>query len=66
MPGRPQRHLYVARCASICREPRPDVGFVEAEAYSLAASQWRLAFNRTGVPFGVQCAENIDRSLPAP
>ncbi len=66
MPGRPQRHLYLTRCTDLCRRLRPDVAFVEGEAYSLAASQWRLAFNRAGVPFGVQCAENIDRSLPAP
>jgi glycosyltransferase involved in cell wall biosynthesis len=42
------------------------VAFVEAEPYSLVASQWRRAFTSLNVPFGVQCYENIDRHLPAP
>jgi glycosyltransferase involved in cell wall biosynthesis len=42
------------------------VAFVEAEPYALVASQWRGAFKRQGVPFGVQCYENIDRPLPRP
>jgi glycosyltransferase involved in cell wall biosynthesis len=66
MPGRPQRHLYMARCAALIRRLRPQVAFLEAESYSLAASQWSFALHRLGVPFGVQCAENIDRGLPAP
>jgi glycosyltransferase involved in cell wall biosynthesis len=64
--GRPQRHFYLARCSAICRRFAPDVGFVEAEPFSFAALQWRGAFARRGVPFGVQCYENIDRALPAP
>jgi glycosyltransferase involved in cell wall biosynthesis len=64
--GRPQRHFYLARCGSICRASRPQVGFVEAEPFSLTAAQWRLAFRRLGVPFGVQCYENIDRDFPWP
>jgi glycosyltransferase involved in cell wall biosynthesis len=64
--GRPQRHLYLTRCRSLCARVRPDVAFVEGEPYSLAATQWSRAFARLGVPFGVQCYENIDRDLPLP
>jgi glycosyltransferase involved in cell wall biosynthesis len=66
LPGRPQRHLYLARCAALIKRLRPQVAFLEAESYSLAASQWGFALQRLGVPFGVQCAENLDRRLPAP
>jgi glycosyltransferase involved in cell wall biosynthesis len=66
LAGRPQRHLYLTRCRSLCARLRPDVGFVEAEPYSLASFQWSLAFSRAGIPFGVQCYENIDRPLAAP
>ncbi len=66
LAGRPQRHLYLARCGALCARARPDVAFVEAEPYSLAATQWGRVFARRGIPFGVQCAENIDRPLPPP
>jgi glycosyltransferase involved in cell wall biosynthesis len=65
-PGRPQRHVYLARCRAICRRVAPDVGFVEAEPFALAAAQWGHAFDRGGIPFGVQSYENIDRDFPAP
>jgi glycosyltransferase involved in cell wall biosynthesis len=65
LPGRPQRHFYLAACGSLCAELEPDVAFVEAEPFSLAAAQWRRVLRRKQVPFGVQCAENIDRQLPA-
>jgi glycosyltransferase involved in cell wall biosynthesis len=65
-PGYPQRHLYVTNPRSLCARARPDVAFVEAEPYSLVATQWSLAFTSLGVPFGVQCYENIDRELPPP
>jgi glycosyltransferase involved in cell wall biosynthesis len=42
------------------------VAFVEAEPFSLSATQWGRAFTRLDIPFGVQCYENIDRDLPAP
>jgi glycosyltransferase involved in cell wall biosynthesis len=42
------------------------VAFLEAEPYALVAAQWSRACRRSGVPFGVQCYENIDRSLPSP
>ncbi len=66
LPGRPQRHVYLANCRSLCARVDPDVVFVEAEPFSFAATQWRLALRGQGVPFGVQCAENIDRELPPP
>jgi glycosyltransferase involved in cell wall biosynthesis len=64
--GRPQRHFYLTSCRSLIKQARPDVAFVEAEPFSLAAAQWRRGLMALGVPFGVQCAENIDRALPAP
>jgi len=44
----------------------PDVAFLEAEPFALPAFQWARALAGRGVPFGVQCYENIDRALPAP
>jgi len=64
--GRPQRHLYLANAGALAKRARADVAFVEAEPFSLAATQWGRALKRLGVPFGVQCAENIDRRLPLP
>lgn len=64
--GRPQRHIYLANCGALCAQVNPDVAFVEAEPYALAATQWRLALTGLGIPFGVQCAENLDRPLPLP
>jgi glycosyltransferase involved in cell wall biosynthesis len=66
LAGRPQRHLYLTRRGALCARARPDVAFVEAEPYSLSAAQWGETFARRGIPFGVQCAENIDRTLPLP
>jgi glycosyltransferase involved in cell wall biosynthesis len=64
--GLPQRHFYLARPRSLIARARPDVAFLEAEPFSLVAAQWRRPLLAAGVPFGVQCAENIDRRLPAP
>lgn len=64
--GRPQRHLYVTRSRALAARLRPDVAFIEAEPFSLPAAQWRRAFSRLEIPFGVQSYENIDRSLPLP
>jgi glycosyltransferase involved in cell wall biosynthesis len=66
LAGRPQRYLYRASCRRMIASAEPDVVFVEAESFSLVASQWRRAARACEVPFGVQCAENIDRGLPAP
>jgi glycosyltransferase involved in cell wall biosynthesis len=64
--GHPQRHLYLASAGALTRSARADVAFIEAEPFSLAATQWSHALKRLRVPFGVQCAENIDRRLPLP
>ncbi len=64
LAGRPQRHVYLTSCRALCARTRPDVAFVEAEPYALAAMQWSRAFAKLGIPFGVQCYENIDRRLP--
>jgi glycosyltransferase involved in cell wall biosynthesis len=66
LAGRPQRHFYLTRCRVLSAGARPDVAFVEAEPYSISATQWGHVFTRQGIPFGVQCAENIDRALPLP
>lgn len=66
LAGWPQRHLYLTRCRSCCANLCPDVAFIEAEPYSLPSFQWAIPLTRLGVPFGVQCYENIDRPLPAP
>lgn len=64
LAGRPQRHVYLARCGSLLERARPDVAFLELEPFALAASQWSRALSARGVPFGVQSYENIDRHLP--
>jgi glycosyltransferase involved in cell wall biosynthesis len=64
--GRPQRHFYRTRPSRWLAELEPDVVFVEAESFSLAAAQWAFASIRAGIPFGVQGAENLDRPLPLP
>jgi glycosyltransferase involved in cell wall biosynthesis len=66
LKGRPQRHFYLVNCSALAARLNPAVAFVEAEPFSLAAAQWDRALTRLGVPFGVQCAENIDRHLPLP
>jgi hypothetical protein len=66
LPGRAQRHLYVARVGSVMRRLRPDVAFLEEEYFSIPAAQWGVVTAHMGVPFGVQAAENLDRPLPLP
>ena len=66
LTGRVQRHLYLTRPSRLLRHLRPDVAFVEAEPTSVAAAQWGQALVRAAVPFGVQCAENLDRPWPLP
>jgi glycosyltransferase involved in cell wall biosynthesis len=65
-PGRPQRHIYLTSVRARCAAAHPHVAFLEAEPYSLCATQWGRALKRLGIPFGVQCYENIDRPLPPP
>ena len=64
--GKPQRHIYLTRCSALCRRLRPDVAFLEAEPFALAAAQWGRALAGLGIPFGVQSYENIDRGFPRP
>ena len=64
LPGRPQRHVYLARPAAIIRRLRPEVAFLEEEAFSVPAYQWGRSLAGAGVPFGVQADENLDRPLP--
>jgi glycosyltransferase involved in cell wall biosynthesis len=66
LAGRPQRHIYLTRCRSVIASWPPDVAFIEAEPFAFPATQWGRAFTRLGIPFGVQCYENIDRDLPGP
>jgi glycosyltransferase involved in cell wall biosynthesis len=63
-PGAPQRHIYRVRPAAVLRRLRPDVVFLEQEPFSVSALQWGRAAWRLGIPFGVQAAENLDRSFP--
>jgi glycosyltransferase involved in cell wall biosynthesis len=65
-PGKVQRHVYLTRCRSLVKRAEPQVAFIEAEPYSLAATQWGRVLAGLDVPFGVQCYENIDRHLPLP
>lgn len=64
LPGRPQRHVYLARPGAIIRRVRPHVSFVEEESFSVPAYQWGRSLARARVPFGVQADENLDRPLP--
>ncbi|HUA11758.1 MAG TPA: glycosyltransferase family 4 protein [Solirubrobacteraceae bacterium] len=64
--GRAQRHLHRVRAGRVVDRFRPDVALLELEPYALAATQWGRALGRRGIPFGLQCWENVDRPLPAP
>ena len=66
LAGRQQRHFYLASCRAVCKRARPEVAFVEEEPFALASAQWGRALHGLGIPFGVQCYENIDRQLPLP
>lgn len=66
LPGRPQRHLYVARPAQVIERIRPEAVFLEQESFSCSAMQWGLAAQRAELPFGVQSDENLDRPMPLP
>jgi glycosyltransferase involved in cell wall biosynthesis len=63
--GRPQRHVYLARCAALLARIHPRVVLIEEEPFSVAALQWSRAARRAGVPYGVQLAETLDRRLPS-
>ena len=64
-PGRPQRHLYLARPRAVLKRLSPAALFIEEEPVSFAALQWGAAARSLQIPFGVQAAENLERPLPA-
>lgn len=66
LAGHAQRHIYLTRPGAEIARSRPDVAFLEAEPFSLAAGQWGRALRAAHVPFGIQSYENIDRGFPAP
>jgi glycosyltransferase involved in cell wall biosynthesis len=66
LAGRPQRHFYLTRPSALLQEWRPAAVFLEQESFSVPALQWGRAARRTGIPFGVQADENLDRELPRP
>ena len=62
--GRPQRHLALARCAAMLRTLGATTVLIEEEPFSLPAYVWSRAARHIGVPYGVQLAETLDRTLP--
>lgn len=66
LAGHPQRHFYITNPVAAIRRSNPDVVFCEQEPFSAAGTQWGLAAHMTGVPYGLQLAENLDRRLPLP
>lgn len=64
--GRQQRHIYKINAWRTLRRERPRVLIIEEEPISLACLQWASAAIALGIPFGVQVAENRDRSFPLP
>jgi glycosyltransferase involved in cell wall biosynthesis len=66
LPGRIQRYVYLTRPARLLRSLRPDAAFLEAEPTSASAAQWSRSLARAGIPFGLQCDENLDRRWPLP
>jgi glycosyltransferase involved in cell wall biosynthesis len=62
--GRPQRYIYLIRIKKFLRALTPDVVVIEEEPFSLAARQWARILVRFKIPFVVQSAENLDKSLP--
>src|ERR1700749_375654 len=65
LAGRPQRHFYRESPAKLIERFDPGIILLEEESFSLAAAQWARAAGAAGKPYGVQAAENLDRSLPA-
>jgi glycosyltransferase involved in cell wall biosynthesis len=62
--GKPQRHIYLAHVGGLVRTIGPQAAFIEEEPFSASAWQWGRALGHARVPFGVQEAENLDRTLP--
>jgi glycosyltransferase involved in cell wall biosynthesis len=66
LPGRPQRHFYLSRPSRVIASCRPAIAFIEQEPFSIPAFQWGMGLARAKIPFGVQMAENLDRSFQWP
>jgi glycosyltransferase involved in cell wall biosynthesis len=66
LPGRVQRHAYLASTGRILRSVAPRILFVEQESFYVPALQWGFAAQRARIPFGFQADENLDRPLPWP
>ena len=65
-PGAIQRHFYATRPSAWLARWRPDVVFLEHEPYAVPVLQWGIACQRSGIPWGVQGDDNLDRPLPWP
>jgi len=66
LDGKVQRHFYITDVTRLIKQVRPDGAFVEQEPTSAAGFQWARALGRAGIPFGLQCAENLERPWPLP
>ena len=66
LPGRPQRHFYVANPIATLKHLAPSHLLIEQEPYSLSALEWGVSAARLGVPFSLRVAENMERTLPPP
>jgi glycosyltransferase involved in cell wall biosynthesis len=64
LTGKVQRHLYLTRIKHLIRTVRPAVAFVEQEPTSVSGFQWGTVLHREGIPYGLQCAENLERPWP--
>ncbi len=62
--GRPQRHVALVSCEAVLRDLDASFVIIEEEAFSLAAMRWSKAARAVGVPYAVQAAENLPRSMP--
>lgn len=62
--GRPQRHVHLCSPRRVLERRNPHVVIIEEEAFSLAGWRWSRAARRLGLPYAIQSAENLERSLP--
>lgn len=64
LAGNIQGHAYLAFPRRAIRNFRPNVVFIEQEPFAVSSLQWAQAAQRSAIPFGFQCDENLDRRLP--
>ena len=62
--GRAQRHLHMCSPVRVLQRLRPDAVIIEEEAFSIAGWRWARAARQLSLPYAVQSAENLERSLP--